>query len=733
MLSITPAKLIRSELFKKTKVRIILLIFLTAVIAVGCTFAYPFFARWVFEIDRNSVDTSFRICVLRCIILGIIAIVPVSWICFKFRTVNLFLHKYRYAIGGAIIIIAVILNISGSSLGMWNFWLGHDMYSDVVFGTPRPLRTDEYVVNTPFAFAQAYSGYQYSNSLLGGTPSDMFIIKDTPVRTLAEIFRPFHWGYLVLGSSRGLAFYWSARTVVLFLASYELFRMLLWQKDNKENLGLSAIGAALVTFAPVIQWWYAVNGLVEMIIAIEVSIVCFDRYCRDHIALHRVGYSLVIALCAGMYILTLYPAWQIPLGYVLLVLFVTVLHRHWGTIHVSRCDVGAAAIITAGVTVLLGTVFFQSYGTIMAMVHTAYPGVRSNVGGDLSFTELFSGIASIELPFKDFIGDSNSTEVSNFVSLFPIGIILALINMIGSRKLNVFSCLLIVVTIIFSVFAVIGLPEFICSITLLNQTTGGRIAIVIGFISLLLLMHEAQIFKDGLCVSKSPRFITILCMGLACGAIAFSTHIEYPEYIGKFSVILLFIIACAVVGAVLAQNTVIHCALSVMVICGIACSGVTVNPVQYADAPLTEQLLTQYVKEIDEQNPGLWLVDGDDSARLPSLLVANGVAALNVVSVTPRLDIWGKIDENGKYQKIYNRYAFTSSRIQSAKGQPEFVLIAADAFEINLTAERLHRLDVDYVLSTQQLESMGSGGWSFEPLGDRIDGRRAYRLVRDET
>ena len=81
------------------------------------------------------------------------------------------------------------------------------MSTDVVWGTPRIMRTDEYVVGTPLAFSQRYSGYSYFNDLFGNKPADMFIVKDAPVLALAELFRPFHWGYILFGSSRGLAFY----------------------------------------------------------------------------------------------------------------------------------------------------------------------------------------------------------------------------------------------------------------------------------------------------------------------------------------------------------------------------------------------------------------------------------------------------------------------------------------------------------------------------------------------
>lgn len=68
------------------------------------------------------------------------------------------------------------------------------------------MRTDEYVVGTPLAFSQRYSGYSYFNDLFGNKPADMFIVKDAPVLALAELFRPFHWGHILFGSSRGLAF-----------------------------------------------------------------------------------------------------------------------------------------------------------------------------------------------------------------------------------------------------------------------------------------------------------------------------------------------------------------------------------------------------------------------------------------------------------------------------------------------------------------------------------------------
>lgn len=117
-----------------------------------------------------------------------------AMIAFGVKPVGMWMHRHRFILGASVIAACVLLNISGSSIGMWNYWLGHDMSTDVVWGTPRIMRTDEYVVGTPLAFSQRYSGYSYFNDLFGNKPADMFIVKDAPVLALAELFRPFHWG-----------------------------------------------------------------------------------------------------------------------------------------------------------------------------------------------------------------------------------------------------------------------------------------------------------------------------------------------------------------------------------------------------------------------------------------------------------------------------------------------------------------------------------------------------------
>lgn len=198
--------------------------------------------------------------------------------------------------------------------------------------------------------------------------------------------------------------------------------------------------------APLVQWWFAVNALPEMLIAIFVSIVCFDRYLGDTETGHRAAYAAVILICAGMFALTLYPAWQISLGYLLAMLILWVVIRHWGQIRVSRKDVVILVGEIALFCVILGSAVMTSWGTIQSMLHTAYPGARQSTGGGLPPLSLISSVGTLFFPFKDYAVDSaatNMVEASRFVDLFPLGIILALFGMVKRKKADILSvCLL---------------------------------------------------------------------------------------------------------------------------------------------------------------------------------------------------------------------------------------------------------------------------------------------------
>ena len=691
--------------------------------AVGVV-AYPTMSSLLFGTVADQVHDELHLVVLRFILLLPIALILLSWLLAGFEKTNLWLHRNRFRLGIAIVVAAVVLNISGSSLGMWNFWLGHDMYQDVVYGTPRAIRSDEYIVNTPLAFAQNYSNYSYFNSNIGSVPSDMFIIKDTPVWTLAEIFRPFHWGYLVLGSSRGLAFYWSARLVVLFLATYELM-LLLTRRGASGNKALAVIGASLISFAPLIQWWFAVNGLVEMIIALAIAIVCFDRYCKNHDSWHRAGYALVIAGCAGMYALTLYPAWQIPLAYVLLALAIHVVASNWGSIRMRKNDVIVVAGVTTLFLVLMFSVVVMSFGTISAMLHTVYPGARYETGGGVTLVELLSGIGAVFFPFKEYVGGSNVCEASTFVTLFPLGLVLYVVNAVCRQKIDLTSTILTILIVLFSVSAVVGLPSLLCKITLLSQVPAGRICVALGVLNVLLLAREASSFTE------KNHWITIVGIVLLSVCSGVCVHYAYPDWAGTSTVAASAVVYCSVALALCADAQIVRKASAVLAVLILSASGISVNPIQYSVKPITEQPLVKQIQEIDSRQHGTWAVDGDDSSRVAQLLVANGLTTLNAVSVTPRMELWKKLDPDSEYKQVYNRYAFTVILVQGAdvKERPLFESDAPDTFTLSPTADDLAVLDVRYVLSSRDLTEYDTDDYVFVPIGTLIDGRTPYEIV----
>lgn len=65
-----------------------------------------------------------------------------------------FIDKKRYWVAGFILIICVIFQISGSSIGCWENVLGYNTDRGVLAGISRPIRSDEWAVFTPMALGQ---------------------------------------------------------------------------------------------------------------------------------------------------------------------------------------------------------------------------------------------------------------------------------------------------------------------------------------------------------------------------------------------------------------------------------------------------------------------------------------------------------------------------------------------------------------------------------------------------
>lgn len=84
--------------------------------------------------------------------------------------------------------------------------------SETLIGISRSIRSDEWAVNTPMMISQYFNNaapFPYFSETIRGALTDVFIVYGQPVLNIVEIFRPFHWGYLLLSPAKGLAFFGS--------------------------------------------------------------------------------------------------------------------------------------------------------------------------------------------------------------------------------------------------------------------------------------------------------------------------------------------------------------------------------------------------------------------------------------------------------------------------------------------------------------------------------------------
>ena len=613
---------------------------------------------------------------------------------FPIKKYNDFIYRRRYLICFFIFLVLVLGKFNGSSIGMWNKSVepSEDFSSNTIIGENRAIRSDEWRVNTPYAFSQKYNNYKYFSNLPRGTKTDMFSTIFVPVKDILILARPFNIGYLLFGEEYGLSIYWYGRLIALLLVTFEMFMLI----TDKKRLP-SVVGTFLIAGSSAVQWWYS-NYIIDLLISGQLCLLIFNAMLNTKNKKLKVLYSVLIAFSFNWFALTLYPAWQIPLGYMYLLMAIWIIAKN--KTNTTLKDYSYLLISFAIIVLFILRYFVLGIDTIKIIMSTAYPGKRMETGGNIGIYNFIYPI-SIFFPVYDYL---NPCEASGTYSLFPVPIIISIFYLVKNRKLEekdkekLLLTMLTMLCIILSLYTMVKFPKIVAKATLLNMSPANRIYPIVSIICtyiLIMLIGKIKVEKK---LTKCFLFIVSVVISIIILHIGISAKSDYMTT-KKFIVaaIILIIAMYTFLTSYRRKNMLIFSV--VMILLGIS-NILLVNPVNIGTGVTHNKSAAKEIRKIVKQdNDGKWI--SLDSSELQNYVLMNGGRVINSTNIYPNLKLWKKIDKNGKYNKIYNRYAHII--ISLTQNKTDFELTHEDVFKLNLKCNDINKLKVNYVISNNKL------------------------------
>jgi len=635
-----------------------------------------------------------------------------------------FVCRYRYAVAAVIVLFFTLGKISGSSIAC---------YSDILPGadfTPALGSTlnhsDEWNIFTTLSVSQDKAGYPYYSDLLRGTETDMSVIYGQPIRDIITIFRPFMLVYLFAGSEYGLAFFWIARMAALFLVTFELGLMLL-KGDRKYALVL----ALLISLSPLVQWWFSVNGTAELFIFPELAILMFDRYLKTAPGewKKKIPYAVCLAWCTVSFALVLYPAWQIPMAYLTLVLAVWVILRNRKTFRFGKTDLISLAVFLA-ILAAAGLHYYRMSGdAIHSIMNTAYPGKRVSTGGTPDYLKLLFGAwGNLFTPYLTKT-TADLVEKAAFFDFFPAGILLSVYVMAKKKKAEFLPTALMITEAVFLSFFLFQWPVFLAKVTLLSLTTAFRIKMVIEVINILLLLTAMkELSETGTGEKRISNGIKAALAVLAAVSVGFALYFYQDTQLALGIKLLMAAAAAAgfyLIGHCTAENEKLPWLVYVTVISVTA--GLFVNPVQVGLSDVEGNVLVREIEAVNTENPGKWIVADAASFTANNIPLLAGASTVNSTNIYENTELWKLLDSSGQHTDDYNRYMHFSVTVGNNE-EIAYSLDAADHLSVTMNLENIKKTGAVYILSLSDLSGFSTEKDSLTLLF-RNDAYYIYRLA----
>ncbi len=609
---------------------------------------------------------------------------------------------------GIMWVLAVLSGLHGFSLPVWRWYLGEPGYK-VIFGGERDFRSDDWQVAIPLSLSQikADPPFPVINPLIGDG-QNMLVIPTVPVLNQVTLFRPHTWGYFI-GPDFGLSWNWNFYVYSFLYAYFFLFLLC-----SRNAVFISAAGAVALLFTPFFQFW-SLNSAAMAAEAAFCTVLAYQLI-QETRTRNIFAISLLLGWALACFTYWLYPAFQVPMMYVCLAIFIGLLWRKYR----SHEQLNWSVVKTIGLllAILIPTtsvyIFYpDAREAIYTLSHTVYPGQRLSTGGNLPLWKLF--INNL-IPLRwvgQYEGFGNPSEAASSILIYPLIIIVLFYDSYKNRTGTIWNRLsdidpvvisLSVILLWLTAWLFIPMPVWLAKLTLFSYVPEYRSIIGHTVANMALLITCSSLYFKTVSLKKIDWGIalfwtctwTILMMALFPAAMAISN--DYGPI--RLSSWILFALGVSMltgfsVGLRFRYLVVIICALNLFL-------SFNFNPIVRGGSSIFESsLLGKMVLRV--QNPhsqeNKWLMVGDSTIAM--FLRSLGLHTLNGNFMYPQWDFWKKLDPEGKYTQAYNRYANLIVNIVPDIEDFSITLPYADniLLQISVDDPRFKMLDVNYVLS----------------------------------
>ncbi|MDD2236511.1 MAG: hypothetical protein PHG65_04810, partial [Kiritimatiellae bacterium] len=559
-----------------------------------------------------------------------------------------FIFRHRVLLIGAVFTVCVLLEWHGYSIGLWDEFIREKTpdYSFFSVGKNRAIRSDEWLVSTPWCLAQTQTIPRFPSVNHRLYTDGMYMslcTPNAPVLNATAIGQAHHWGFFLFGPARGLAWNFGIRYLGLFLLALEFFLIVL-----QRNRLLAFSGALMIVLASPTQWWD--TTVPYHLLYFFGCCVAFWHLLRPNHPLKTMLWTVLFLVCLSSFLLLPYPPFQLPLlPAMALVCFCFIRKKQEPFFNATRVISLSAVLLV--LLVVIGRFAADNGAGLLQLAQTVYPGARVATGGDWTqLDNLIKPLLSLYFPFREPLF-SNACEMSMFLVPFP-ALLLMTPRLLRRAKKGLQKQLFILFIALGCLLMAWGLfqwPVWAARMSLLYLIPASRAWVISGFfLQIATLIGLFLIHRDHL--SPGPRISMIIAGATACvlpvylllNRAAYGYYFPNgPSLTGLFlagGATLLF----ALLNAGLLRGHIRLFSTALILYSLIA--GTTVHPLSRGISPIMDKQLAVTARALQAQNPSAKWIEIGAWPVFSQYLTALGLPVITGVHAVPNTRFWRRLD-----------------------------------------------------------------------------------------